>query len=211
MMSRILFFVCTGLLLSACAKEDAAQTAEVIESTEKGAAAVASVPEPPEAESILPPKVGDTAPSWTGAHILDGSTISFPEVLNESPAVLVFWATWCPYCKAFMPYTQDIQQDYTAEGVQILTFNAKERGRGDPRAYIESLGFPMVPVADADEIASLYGVEYIPGLMVVDGTGQIVYQRGWTDLPAGQKVAEQWDLEVRRALDNSLGLAESEG
>ncbi|MEM7692142.1 MAG: TlpA family protein disulfide reductase, partial [Pseudomonadota bacterium] len=59
-------------------------------------------------------------------------------------------------------------------------------------------------------IASLYGVEFIPGLMVVDGSGQIIYQRGWTDLPAGKKVAEQWNLEVRRALDISLGLAESE-
>ena len=209
-MFRVFLLLSLGLLLSACAKEDAAETAKAVDIAEAASASVPIAPAPTEVESLTPPKVGAAAPSWRGAHLLDGSAIRFPEVLNGNPAVMVFWATWCPYCKAFMPYTEGIQQDYNDEGVQILTFNAKERGRGDPRAYIESLGFPMVPVADADEIASLYGVEFIPGLMVVDGSGQIVYQRGWTDLPAGKKVAEQWNLEVRRALDISLGLAESE-
>ena len=90
--------------------------------------------------------------------------------------------------------------------MQIITFNAKERGRGDPVAYIESLGFPTLSIANADPIADRYGVQYIPGLMVVDGEGTVVYRRGWTDLPAGRKVSEQWDLEVREALDKALAL-----
>jgi hypothetical protein len=45
-------------------------------------------------------------------------------------------------------------------------------------------------------------VKFIPGLMVVDGEGSVIYRRGWTTLPAGSKVAEQWDGEVRAALDN---------
>ncbi|MEO1082076.1 MAG: TlpA disulfide reductase family protein [Pseudomonadota bacterium] len=146
------------------------------------------------------------APLWTGTELLDGETVEFPAVLGEKPAVMVFWATWCPYCKAFMPYTREIQKDYADHGVQIITFNAKERGKGDPRAYVESLNFPMVTIADADPIAEQYGVDFIPGLMVVDGRGEVVYRRGWTELPAGQKVAQQWDSEVRSALDETLGL-----
>ena len=77
-------------------------------------------------------------------------------------------------------------------------------GRGDPRAYVESLGFPTVAIANADDIAARYGVEFIPGLMVVDGQGVLIYQRGWTDLPPGQKVAEQWASEVRAALSGAI-------
>ncbi len=147
---------------------------------------------------------GDTAPSWTGFELADGESVSFPAVTNGEPSVLVFWATWCPYCKAFMPFAGAIGADYRDHGVKIVTFNAKERGAGDPKAYVESLGFPLVAIADADGIAEAYGVEFIPGLFVVDGNGVVVYRRGWTDLPAGAKVAAQWDREVRAALDALL-------
>jgi len=145
---------------------------------------------------------GDMAPAWQGKDMLSGQTLSFPDTLNNNPAVLVFWATWCPYCKAFMPYAKAIQADFAEAGVQILTFNAKERGKGDPLKYAESLDFPMVAIADADAIAERYTVKFIPGLMVVDGSGKIVYRRGWTELPAGNKVAQQWSEEVRHVLEN---------
>ncbi len=150
-----------------------------------------------------PPQVdaGAAAPAWTGTDLVDGEARSFPAVLDGKPAVLVFWATWCPYCKVFMPYAGEIQADYGDQGVQIITFNAKERGVGDPKAYVDGLDFPLIAIEDADAIAALYDVEFIPGLMVVDGDGKVVYRRGWTELPAGQSVAEQWDREVRAALD----------
>ncbi len=144
---------------------------------------------------------GDTAPAWVGTDLDSGDQVRFPQVLDGKPAVLAFWATWCPYCKAFMPYSKRIQADYAAQGVQVITFNAKERGHGDPLAYVRSLDFPMIAIADADAIAADYTVEFIPGLMVVDGNGTIVYRRGWTELPAGRTVAQQWDSEVRAALD----------
>ena len=147
---------------------------------------------------------GDLAPPWSGTDLVDGRPVSFPAVTEGKPAVLVFWATWCPYCKAFMPFAKDIQADYGDRGVQIVTFNAKERGIGDPKAYVESLRFPMVAVAEADQIAEDYAVKFIPGLLVVDGNGIVAYRRGWTDLPAGAKVAQQWDGEVRAALDQLL-------
>jgi hypothetical protein len=62
----------------------------------------------------------------------------------------------------------------------------------------------MIAVADADSIAEDYAVKFIPGLMVLDGSGMVAYRRGWTDLPAGAKVAAQWDDEVRAALDRLL-------
>ena len=50
-------------------------------------------------------------------------------------------------------------------------------------------------------VAELYEVAFIPGLMVVDASGVVTYRRRSTSLPAGQTVSEQWDAEVRAALD----------
>ncbi len=147
---------------------------------------------------------GDQAPAWQGHNLTDNAVIQFPAVLQNKPAVLVFWATWCPYCKAFMPFAKQIQSEYAEQGVQIITFNAKERGRGDPKAYVKSLDFPMLAIANADAIAELYHVNFIPGLMVVDDKGKVIYRRRSTNLPAGQKVSEQWAAEVRSALDELL-------
>jgi thiol-disulfide isomerase/thioredoxin len=146
---------------------------------------------------------GDVAPKWGGSDF-DGRMVLFPNVAQGGPAVLVFWATWCSYCKAFMPYLEDIEAEYGDQGVKIVAVNAKEDGEGDPKAYVESLGFPVTAVRDGDEIAVAYGVEYIPGLMVVDGDGRVAYRRQWTDLPAGRTVAELWADQVREALDRLL-------
>lgn len=147
---------------------------------------------------------GDPAPAWSEMDF-EGREIRFPAVTGGSPAVLVFWATWCNYCKAFMPYLENIAADYGDYGVRVITINAKEDYEEDPAEYLAALGFPMVAVRNGDAIARAYDVEYIPGLMVVDGDGQVVYRRPWTELKAGRTVAELWLNQVRTALDSLVG------
>lgn len=144
--------------------------------------------------------LGSAAPPWTGTDY-SGNEVSFPSVTAGKPAVLIFWATWCPYCKAFMPYLGQIQKDYGEERINIVAVNAKERGIGDPAAYVADLDFAVIAVADGDAIAEQYSVRFIPGLMIVDGNGIVAWKRASTDLPAGQTVAELWDSQVREQLD----------
>ena len=145
---------------------------------------------------------GDVAPKWQAVN-LQGETVSFPEVSEGRPTVLIFWATWCPYCKAFMPYLKKIHEDYGSEHIQIVAVNAKDKD-GDKDAYIAALGFPVVAIPEGDEIAANYGVRYIPGLMVVDGNGTVSYRRRSTELPPGKTIAQLWSEQVRAALDRAL-------
>lgn len=146
---------------------------------------------------------GDAAPAWQAATF-DGGSAVFPDLLDDKPTVVVFWATWCGYCRAFMPYLKQIQADYGTERINIVTINAKEEQGADPRAYVEAMGFPSIAVRDGDLIAAAYGVEYIPGLMVISRDGTVAYRRPWTELPAGETVARFWSRQVRRALDGLL-------
>jgi thiol-disulfide isomerase/thioredoxin len=145
---------------------------------------------------------GDTAPTWV-ARDFAGRTVEFPAVAQGKPAIVIFWATWCPYCKAFMPYLKNIEADYAKLGVKVVAIDVREDGSADPKAYVQGLGFSPVAIAsaDGDRILQAYGIRYIPGLFIVDGKGQVAYKRPWTDLPAGQTVAQQWDGQVRAALD----------
>lgn len=150
---------------------------------------------------------GDRAPAWRGTD-LNGHEIAFPDAAAGRTSVLIFWATWCDYCRAFMPYLAAMQNDYHEDNVQILAINAKEDAdeeqSEDPRAYMQRHAPGFVTILDGDAIADAWGVEYIPGLFVVDARGIIVYRRGWTELPAGQEVAEYWDRQVRGALNAAL-------
>jgi thiol-disulfide isomerase/thioredoxin len=143
---------------------------------------------------------GQPAPPFQGTDF-SGNEVSFPSVIDGKPSIMIFWATWCPYCKAFMPYLGRIQRDYGHDKINIVAINAKERGEGDPAAYVEMLGFPVIGVADGDAIAETYSVKYIPGLMIVDGNGTIAWKRASTDLPPGKTIAELWDEQVREQLD----------
>ena len=140
---------------------------------------------------------GDPAPGWKRFD-LNGTLVTYPPVNPQRQTVVIFWATWCPYCRVLMPYLADIQSDYGKEGVQIMAINMKETD--DARAYIKSSGYDFVTILDGDDVAKDYSVEYLPGLFVVDADGTVLFRRTWTELPAGRQVAELWDAQVRAAL-----------
>jgi thiol-disulfide isomerase/thioredoxin len=148
-------------------------------------------------------EAGDEAPAFR-AWDFAGQAVAFPAEDSTDTSVVIFWATWCGYCKAFMPYLERIESDYRDRGVHIVTINAKEDGSGNPAQYIADLGFPMTAVRSGDAIARAWGVEFIPGVFVVDANGMIAFRRPWTDLPAGEEVAQLWDRQVRGALDAAL-------
>ena len=154
---------------------------------------------PAMAEKIV---AGMPAPAWT-METDDGTEVSFPEDAQGDASILLFWATWCPYCKAVMPYLDKIVDDYAEHGVQVFAIDFKDDG--DPVAMIDELGYDFVVLPLGDLVADDYGVWSAPGILVVDGDGMVVYRRGHTRAPPGTKIAEFWDSEVRAALDLALG------
>lgn len=150
-------------------------------------------------------EAGDAAPRFRAYDFAD-QMVEFPDTQSAETSVVIFWATWCAYCKAFMPYLEKIEADYRDRGVNVLTINAKEDGNGNPAQYIADLDFPMTAVRSGNPIARSWGVEFIPGVFVVADDGMIAFRRPWTELPAGQEVAELWDSQVRSALDAALAL-----
>jgi len=126
------------------------------------------------------------ASPWEGKGA-DGRPIRFDPGRLQRPAVLLFWATWCPYCKALMPHVQAV---YDAAGKAKLDVYAIDiKDDGDPVAELRERGQTFTLVRDGDAIAAQYGIKGTPGLLLVDRSGAIVYRRVGGDAPEAVEAA----------------------
>ncbi len=144
---------------------------------------------------------GDRAPSFELADPA-GAIVSFPAAARNRPSIILFWATWCPYCKALMPLLENVRQDFSDVGVEVFALNVWEDG--DPVSRIDEGGFDFRLLLDADSVADAYDVRGTPGLFVVNSEGIIVYRRR----PSGDKTAAEiaviWAQQTRAALHSAL-------
>jgi cytochrome c biogenesis protein CcmG/thiol:disulfide interchange protein DsbE len=134
------------------------------------------------------------APAWDGKGA-DGQTIHFDPAHRQRPALLLFWATWCPYCKALMPYLQKVYNAADKDKLDVYAIDFKDED-GDPAAELKERGNTFTLVREGDAIAAQYGVKGTPGLFLVDRSGTIIYKRSGGDAPE----------KVEAALREKLGL-----
>jgi len=104
------------------------------------------------------------APDWTLVSA-QGEPVRLSEEVREQPVVLLFWATWCPYCKALMPHLHSLRLEY-GEKIRILAVNFKEDG--DPLEFVENAGYDFTVLPDGEDVAAAYNVYGTPGLIIVD-------------------------------------------
>lgn len=104
------------------------------------------------------------APDWSlvSAH---GERVRLKDEVQQQPVILLFWATWCPYCKALMPHLQSMHFEY-GNKIKILAINFKEDG--DPVEFIRNAGYDFIVLPNGDAVAAAYGVYGTPGVIIVD-------------------------------------------
>lgn len=93
------------------------------------------------------------------------------------PAIVHFWATWCPVCKLEQGMLNNIASDSP-----IITV-AMQSGRPDEvMAYLEQQGVAYPVVNDPDGwLSSQYKVKAVPTSFILDSEGQIRFAtRGYT-------------------------------
>ncbi|MEO6690161.1 MAG: TlpA disulfide reductase family protein [Dokdonella sp.] len=128
----------------------------------------------------------ERAIAWEGVGA-DGNALHFDPDHLKRPAVLLFWATWCPYCKALMPHLQKVYDEAGKANLDVYAIDIKDDG--DPVAELRERGQTFTLVRDGNLIAEQYGVKGTPSLLLVDAKGDIVYRRVGGDAP--EKVEAQ--------------------
>lgn len=110
------------------------------------------------------------SPDWTLARP-DNSAVTLSDYQGQ-PVLLVFWATWCPYCKKLLPGIERLHQEYADQGLKIIAVDILEDG--DPAAYMKRHDYHFDMVLEGDDIMSLYGVTGTPALIFIDADGKIL-------------------------------------
>lgn len=129
----------------------------------------------------VPAGASERALAWQGTGA-DGQTITFDPAHLQRPALLLFWATWCPYCEALMPYLQHVYDAAGKDKLDVYAIDIKDDG--DPVAALQQRKQTFTLVRDGDAIADQYGVKGTPGLFLVNKKGDIIYKRSGGDAPA---------------------------
>ena len=155
------------------------------------------------------------APDWTLATP-DGETVTLSDVSEKRPVVLLFWATWCPYCKALMPHLQSIDLEY-GDRIEILAIHFRD-DKGDPVGFVRDAGYDFTLLTDGNDVAKLNGIWGTPGVLVIDRDRNIrfdLYAAPRRELPESNEEpgharkaayrAPFWAAEIRKSLDATLG------
>ena len=135
--------------------------------------------------------IGDTAPNWILQNG-SGEEVDYYQDASEKVSVLIYWATWCPYCSSLMPYLQEAADEYKDTDVVFYAMNIIEDS--DPVQHLKDREFTFDLILNADVTMDGYGVRGTPGVFVVDSSHNVVYRR----------IPDTPDEEVKKAVIDAI-------
>ncbi|WP_444997626.1 peroxiredoxin family protein [Aliikangiella sp. IMCC44359] len=108
------------------------------------------------------------------------------------PVLLVFWATWCPYCKKLLPGISDLHEKYSTKGLKVIAVNIHEDWK--PHVYWRNHGYQFEAVLEGDDVAKNYGVSGTPAVVFIEPTGNVIGVKSFSDPnhPLLEKFAQKY-------------------
>ena len=125
------------------------------------------------AQDLLKP--GTQAPDFTLSDIR-GKEVNISSFRGRK-VVLVFWASWCPDCRAEVPELKALQAQANPEKVAFVSVSF-DRTLEALQTYVEENYLPGVQLYDPagkkdSKVAAEYGVKWIPSIYLLDEEGKV--------------------------------------
>jgi peroxiredoxin len=116
--------------------------------------------------------VGTKAPDFK-LPTMDGKTISLSDFADK-PTLLVFWATWCPHCRAELPVVQKIYKDLGPKGASFVGVSLDDNSaRAKDFVKSNNITFPVAVAGARNNLLGSYGITGIPTVFVLDKGGVV--------------------------------------
>ncbi len=111
----------------------------------------------------------------------DGKRVSLTD-LKGKPVLLNFWATWCTPCKVEMPWFEEFQKKYAAQGLQVVGINEDDDAQSAEvkdqiKKTLERTGVDYTILMTDKKVSDAYGgLDVLPATFYIDRNGKIVAQ-----------------------------------
>jgi peroxiredoxin len=122
-----------------------------------------------------PPRLAQStiAPDFS-LESLDGKTLRLSDFRGKA-VLLNFWATWCGPCKIEMPWFVDFQNQYGAQGLQIVGVAMDDASKEDIGKFAKDMGVNYPILIGKESVGDQYGgVPALPETFLISRDGKIV-------------------------------------
>jgi thiol-disulfide isomerase/thioredoxin len=125
-------------------------------------------------DSEQPHMRGKVAPAFTLTD-LDGKKVSLSDYKGR-PVLVNFWATWCGPCKVEMPWFEEFQKQYAAQGFQILGLTDDvDAGKDTITKVAHRIGVSYPILLTDGKVQTAYGgLDVLPMSFYVNRNGVVV-------------------------------------
>jgi peroxiredoxin len=100
------------------------------------------------------------------------------------PVLIFFGTTWCPSCRAELPFYKEIYETYAKRGLEVTYINIMEPQEKVAK-FAKANSLPFKILLDEDgEVATNYAVVGVPTLVLINKEGKIIkITHSTADLP----------------------------
>lgn len=109
----------------------------------------------------------------------DNKSVSIKDIANtKKPTFVMFWASWCPYCKAQLPIVKELHQQY-GDNVNFVLLDAVDNKRETAeqgKKFLKENNYPFAYYADNQLVAARsMKVSYLPTMFILDSEGTMTH------------------------------------
>lgn len=125
---------------------------------------------------------------------LNGEHVSLSDYKGKA-LLLNVWDTWCPPCRAELPYFIELYSQYKSKGLEILGVAGARYGRDNVINFIRKNGINYPNTIITNEFANSYGpIQGIPTTFLIDPQGEI------TQKYVGPRPKAVFEADIKAAL-----------
>lgn len=116
-------------------------------------------------------KVGEPAPTFT-LRLTSGETLK-SEGLRGRPAILFFYANWCPCSHNSAALVRRAYEEYGTKGIDFISIGIQDT-EADLKTFVQRHSFAFYTGMDTDgKVSGNFGVTTTPTTIIIDKDGKI--------------------------------------